>query len=113
MTCLQYPTHVLNFQLPPLTIGETLRSDNLVLIAFEVLIITFATWTARRFFDRRSLRELGLKLNRTAWIDLIAGFSISAFLFSMIYATTSIMGWSQFQSWTWESENLEMLTRLK
>jgi membrane protease YdiL (CAAX protease family) len=87
--------------------GITLGSVNLASIALEVTILTIATWTARRYIDRRTFISLGLSIHRTAWVDLIAGFLLSAFQFSMIYLTTTVMGWSQFQSWAWESERLE------
>ncbi len=91
---------------PTDNIGNNLRSVNFASIALEVLVLTIATWIARRYLDRRSFISLGLSLRRTAWSDLIAGFSLSAFQFSLIYLTTTIMGWSQFQSWAWESEKL-------
>jgi len=86
--------------------GINLRSINLVSIALEVLALTIATWIARRYLDRRSFISLGLSLHRSAWNDLIAGFFLSALQFTLIYLTTTIMGWSQFQSWAWESEGL-------
>ena len=87
-------------------IGINLRSANLTTMTLEVLVLTIATWIARRYLDRRSFTSLGLSLRRTAWFDLMVGFFISALQFSMIYLLTTSMGWSQFQSWAWESESL-------
>lgn len=96
----------LNFILPTPNFVEILQSNKIILMILEVLTITFATWIARRFLDHRSFLDLGLEIKRSTWYDLGVGFMLSALLFSMIYLTNTIMGWSQFQSWAWESEHL-------
>jgi membrane protease YdiL (CAAX protease family) len=79
---------------------------NIATLVLDILILTITTWVARRFLDRRPFSSLGLTLNRSAWFDFATGFLISAFQFSMIYLLTTAMGWSQFQSWAWENENI-------
>ncbi len=91
--------------LPSVNLAERPGVNELMVMALEVLTFTIATWIARRYLDHRSFRALGFSIDRSTWSDLVAGFLLSAFLLLALYLTTSIMGWSQFKSWAWESES--------
>jgi membrane protease YdiL (CAAX protease family) len=92
--------------LPSLNLAQRLGVNELAVMALEVLTITIATWIARRYLDHRTFRSLGFSIDRSTWSDLVVGFLLSAFLFLILYLTTTILGWSQFESWAWENENL-------
>ncbi len=92
--------------LPSLNLAQRLGVNELAVMALEVLTITIATWIARRYLDHRTFRSLGFSSDRSTWSDLVVGFLLSAFLFLILYLTTTILGWSQFESWAWENENL-------
>lgn len=72
--------------------------------AVEVIVITAATWPARRFLDRRTFTSLGLHLNRRTIPDLVFGIGLGALLMALIYAFESAMGWLDFEAWAWELE---------
>ncbi len=92
--------------LPSLKLAQRLGVNELAVMILELLTFTIATWIARRYLDHRSFRSLGFTINRSTWSDLIVGFFLSAFLFSILYLTTTMLGWSKFESWAWENESL-------
>lgn len=68
--------------------------------------VTLATWSARRFLDRRSFASLGLKLGRRTWRDLLVGALIPAPLFAAVYAVFSALGWLEFDGWSWSQAQI-------
>ncbi len=68
----------------------------------EVVVITAATWPARRFLDRRTFTSLGFRVNRHTIPDLLFGIALGSLLMALIYAFESLMGWLRFENWAWE-----------
>ena len=71
----------------------------------SLLVISAATFVARKFFDRRSIVSLGLKLNLQALYDLLAGIAITFLMMGLIYLIESALGWTKFKSFSWQTEN--------
>ncbi len=66
------------------------------LFVLMALVWVFATWLASRFFDRRSLEDLGLRIDGRWWGDLVAGIAIGAVLMGGIYGAELAFGWARF-----------------
>ena len=66
--------------------------------------ITISVYVARRWLDKRSFGSLGLRLDRRAGIDLLAGFGISGVMMASIYWMESAAGWLAFEGPAWEFE---------
>jgi membrane protease YdiL (CAAX protease family) len=69
------------------------------------LALTTATFVARKFFDRRSIVSLGLKLNRRTLYDLLSGIIITFFMMGLIYLIELLLGWTKFESFSWQTES--------
>ncbi len=81
--------------------------DNLLLGKIvELLAITGSVFLARKYLDRRSIVSLGLKMDKQAWVDILAGILITFILMGAIYLTMVALGWSRFESFAWQSEPL-------
>jgi uncharacterized protein len=52
-----------------------------------------STWLAVRFIDRRSMRDLGLKLDAGWWLDLAFGLALGALLMTLVFALQLSLGW--------------------
>ncbi|MGB2896313.1 MAG: type II CAAX endopeptidase family protein [Anaerolineales bacterium] len=72
-------------------------------IMIELASILTATFLARRFLDYRSFSSLGLQLDRSAVSDLIVGFLIPSLMMTLIFLIEYAAGWTQFQSWSWQT----------
>lgn len=73
----------------------------------EVLVITGATWIARRFIDRRTFLSLGFTFDRHTLADLMTGFFLPALLFGLIYGFETTVGWLRFDSFAWATTEVE------
>jgi membrane protease YdiL (CAAX protease family) len=78
---------------------------NLPLLTAELITILAATWLARRAFDRRSFRSLGIQLNHQAWKDLGVGFMIPSLLMGVVFLTELLFGWTRFEGWAWQIDS--------
>jgi len=56
---------------------------------------------ARHFFDRRSITSMGLKVDRRAFPDLLAGIVIAGLMMGSIYLTEYALGWLKFEAFTY------------
>jgi uncharacterized protein len=70
----------------------------------ELIVLTASIFLARRFLDRRSIISLGLKLDRQAGKDILAGVGITFIIMAMVFATMSAAGWLTFEGFAWETE---------
>lgn len=68
--------------------------SNSWLISF--LSITLSVFLARRWFDRRSFRSLGLSLNRQATLDAIVGILIAGAVMAFVFLVEWALGWLRF-----------------
>ncbi len=76
-------------------------------IAETVLIMAIAAilsvWLSARYFDRRSLRDLGIRLNRTWWFEFSLGLLISAVAMLFIFITEWSFGWLEVGRYVWDN----------
>jgi uncharacterized protein len=79
-----------------------------LLFSEAVGVITFASsiYIARRWLDKRSFESLGLKVNRQALFDLLAGIGITFVQMGYIYAVLSWLGRVTFEGFAWEFDTL-------
>jgi len=77
----------------PLDVG--LLSLTGALITFPATLL--ATWTARRFLDRRSFQSLGLGLDRRSLADLISGVLMAGLGMTIIYLSLRGLGYLHLQ----------------
>lgn len=52
-----------------------------------------SVWLAVRFLDRRPFRDLGFRLDRGWWLDLLFGLALGALLMTTIFLVESGLGW--------------------
>ncbi len=83
-----------------------LRPDSLELLmassAAMCLATLAATWLARRLFDRRSLRSLGLALDGIGARDFLVGLGIAFCMMGTIFLIHLAAGWLILEGWGWE-----------
>jgi hypothetical protein len=70
----------------------------------EALAVSCSVFLARRWLDKRSITSLGLKTNRQALLDMLAGFLIAGLMMGLIYLLEWSLGWLHFEGYAWESE---------
>jgi len=68
--------------------------------------ITGSVYIARRWLDKKSFESLGLKLNRQALVDILAGIGIPFVQMGLIYLTMLGLGWLVFTGFAWEFDPL-------
>jgi membrane protease YdiL (CAAX protease family) len=76
-----------------------------------MISIVLATWFARRFIDRRSLRSLGLNISQQTWADLAIGFLIPALLMGLIFTIELLLGWTSIDSWAWQQAQIGIVLK--
>lgn len=84
-------------------------SDSLSLGLNQVIgifAITSSIFLARRFLDKRSIGSLGLKLNKWAPLDILAGVAITFFMMGTIYLIEVSAGWLTFEGFAWQNDSL-------
>lgn len=57
------------------------------------IAIVVVTFLAARFMDRRRIADLGLKIDRAWWLDLIAGLLLGVLLMAGIFLAQLSLGW--------------------
>ncbi|MFC1996511.1 lysostaphin resistance A-like protein [Chloroflexota bacterium] len=67
--------------------------------------ITGSVFITRRFFDRRSISSLGLKINSQVLKDLGIGIMIPMFMMGLIYLILWTAGWLDFQGFAWGEDS--------
>jgi membrane protease YdiL (CAAX protease family) len=65
-------------------------------------VITGSVYIARRWLDKRSFESLGLKLNRQALFDTLAGIGITFVQMGFIYFVVFSLGWLTFEGFAWQ-----------
>ena len=58
-----------------------------------IFLIGLSLWICGRFFDKRPLREFGLRLSRHWWGDLVFGLLLGGFLMTLIFLIEVWAGW--------------------
>ncbi len=90
------------------TVLQTEINPDIVSLAntlIALVVITGATFLARRFFDRRSIVSLGLKPTRQAVYDVLAGIVITFFMMGLVYLIEVVLGWTTFEGFSWQTDS--------
>lgn len=61
------------------------------------LMVVFVVWAAARYLDRRPLDDLGLRIDRSFWIDAVFGFALGGVLMGGILGAEVVFGWATYQ----------------
>lgn len=69
---------------------------------------TTAVYIARRFLDKRSFVSLGLKVDRLAVLDVIAGIVNSALVMTTVYFMMLGLGLIDFHGFTWWTDEVNV-----
>lgn len=79
-------------------------SPEMLLVSSAVMCLATlaATWLARRLFDRRSLRSLGLALDHAGARDFLLGLGIAFCMMATIFLLHLAAGWLTLDGWGWE-----------
>ena len=78
----------------------------LVLQIIQSLAFILSVYLARRFLDKRSFESLGLKLNKQAFISILAGIGITFVQMSFIYFLMLGLGWLTFEGFAWRTDSI-------
>ncbi len=70
----------------------------------DLLALTLSVYLARRWFDRRSFRSLGLSVGAAAGRDLLAGVLIAGVMMGFIFVLHLLFGWIQGVAYAWETQ---------
>jgi len=68
-----------------------------------LLAVLLATWLARRFLDKRPFLDLGLRLRRGWWADLLLGAASGGVLMAGVYLVQWAAGWLEFGGFAWQA----------
>jgi len=75
----------------------------------ELLIFGGSIYLARRFLDKRSFGSLGLKIDRYAFFDIIAGMGVTFIVIGSMYIVMKAFGWIKFESFAWSSDSWQTI----
>ena len=67
--------------------------------------IVVSVFVARRIFDRRSFRSLGLHLNRQAGQDVLVGVGIAVLQTSLVFFLELAFGWLKVERFAWQQRS--------
>ncbi len=81
--------------------AEELESQLMLLVIISAMVVTAATWIARRYLDRSSFVSLGFARDRHVIPDLLFGFALTAVLMGLIFALFWGLGWLRFEGFAW------------
>ncbi len=95
----------MGFSIPLLLLADAFQFaiDGLILNqVIELFVITASVYLARRFLDRRAFTSLGMKLDRRAAFDVLAGTLIAGLMMGLVYLLEWSMGWLTFEGFAWQ-----------
>jgi len=83
----------------------------LVLQIIQSLAFVLSVYLARRFLDKRSFESLGLKLNKQAFLGILAGIGITFIQMGFIYLLMLGLGWMTFEGFAWQADSITNVIR--
>ena len=110
--CVGIPIVVLLVLIDPSILSNILqlKPEHLLLATVgETIVVTASVFLARRLLDKGSIESLGLKLNRQALYDVLAGIGIAALQMALIYFLMLGLGWLTFEGFAWEFDPLSIV----
>ena len=72
----------------------------------DFFVVTTVLFLTRHFVDRRSMASLGLRLDKQAGFDVLAGIGLTFVLMLCVYVIEYAFGWLKFESFAWQHEQL-------
>lgn len=94
----------------PLSIEALTTGSGLLLTQIiQFFGVTLSVFLARRFLDKRSFTSLGMQFNRTALMDLAAGFIITFLVMSFIFIVQIALGWVSIDSYAWDHDSVQIM----
>jgi len=88
------------FYIPLSLIASFFGGQNLRVITFGIAI-TLSIWAAGWAFDKRPIRDFGLRVDAQWWRDCLAGFLMATLVMSLIVFFQWLMGWIEFTGFGW------------
>src|SRR5271169_2692086 len=70
----------------------------------ELFAFAGSIYIARRFLDQRSFISLGLKVDKHAMLDILAGIIITFIMMGAIFIAMQALGWLNFESFAWNRD---------
>ena len=83
----------------------------LVLQIIQSLAFILSVYLARRFLDKRSFESLGLKLDKQAFLSILAGIGITFVQMGFIYILMLGLGWLTFEGFAWRVDSINHAIR--
>ena len=107
-SCFGIPLIVIYYFLDPASAFTGKLTPALLLLTTLVQTFAFTTsiFLARRFLDKQSIESLGLKINRQALFDLLAGIGVTFIQMGLIYVVMRSLGWLTFKGFAWDVDPL-------
>jgi membrane protease YdiL (CAAX protease family) len=78
---------------------------DLALILGNGVPIVLSVIIARRVFDRRSVKSLGLNLDRQAWKDVLTGIGIAVLQTGFVFVLEAGLGWLKVVGYAWQQRS--------
>ncbi|MFC2136346.1 lysostaphin resistance A-like protein, partial [Bacteroidota bacterium] len=76
----------------------TLAKEESILFPLEMTLSFFLSiWITSKYFDKRKLADIGLKINLSWWKDFGFGLLLGAILHSVIFLTQFLAGWIEIK----------------
>jgi len=70
----------------------------------DFFVVTTVLFLTRQFVDKRSIASLGLRMDKQAALDVLAGIGITFVLMLCVYVIEYAFGWLKFESFAWQHE---------
>ncbi len=86
--------------IPLSLVASQLGGQNLQIIAFG-MAVTLSVWIAGMAFDKRPIKDFGLRVDAQWWRDCLTGFLMATLVMSLIVFFQWLMGWIEFTGFGW------------
>lgn len=105
--CFGIPLFIVYFFFDPESAFSVQLTPELLLLSVvaETFAFTISIFMARRFLDKQPIESLGLKVDRQALLDVVAGIGITFVQMGFIYAVMHSLGWIIFDGFAWEVDS--------
>ncbi len=106
--CLGIPLFIVYFFFNPESAFSNDLTPELLLLSViaETFAFTASIFLAKRFLDKEPIESLGLKVDRQALFDVLAGIGITFVQMGFIYAVMHSFGWIVFGGFAWEVDSI-------
>ena len=100
---LSSPVLLLRPLLGDISKSEFLENYSVLIVFISAISSTIATIIARKWFDKKSFKSLGLKWNKKAVKDLLFGFLLSALMAGMFFSFLLLFGLIELKGITFQN----------